>query len=53
MDAAYSLCGFLVGGLVGFTGIGGGSVMTPLLILVRAAGSPDPHVAGADRTSRG
>ncbi len=34
MDPAYSLCGFVVGGLVGFTGIGGGSVMTPLLILV-------------------
>ena len=34
MDPAYSLCGFLVGGLVGLTGIGGGSVMTPLLILV-------------------
>ncbi len=34
MDLAYPLCGFLVGGLVGFTGIGGGSVMTPLLILV-------------------
>ena len=34
MDLAYPLCGFLVGSLVGFTGIGGGSVMTPLLILV-------------------
>ena len=34
MDLAYSLCGFLVGALVGFTGIGGGSVMTPLLILL-------------------
>ena len=34
MDFAYPLCGFLVGALVGFTGIGGGSVMTPLLILV-------------------
>jgi uncharacterized membrane protein YfcA len=34
MDLAYSLCGFLIGSLVGFTGIGGGSVMTPLLILV-------------------
>ena len=34
MDLAYSLCGFLVGALVGFTGIGGGSLMTPLLILL-------------------
>ena len=34
MDLAYPLCGFIIGSLVGFTGIGGGSVMTPLLILV-------------------
>ncbi len=34
MDAAYPLTGFLVGALVGFTGMGGGSVMTPLLILL-------------------
>jgi uncharacterized protein len=34
MDLAFPLCGFLVGALVGFTGIGGGSVMTPLLILL-------------------
>jgi uncharacterized membrane protein YfcA len=34
MDLAYPICGFLVGALVGFTGIGGGSVMTPLLILL-------------------
>ncbi|MGA7325994.1 MAG: sulfite exporter TauE/SafE family protein [Rhodomicrobium sp.] len=33
MDVAYPLCGFLVGGLVGLTGMGGGSLMTPLLIL--------------------
>lgn len=29
----YSLAGFVVGGLVGMTGVGGGSLMTPLLIL--------------------
>lgn len=34
MELAFPLCGFLVGALVGFTGIGGGSVMTPLLILI-------------------
>jgi uncharacterized protein len=34
MDIAFTVCGFLVGGLVGLTGIGGGSIMTPLLILV-------------------
>jgi uncharacterized membrane protein YfcA len=30
----YSLSGFLVGALVGLTGVGGGSLMTPLLVLV-------------------
>jgi uncharacterized membrane protein YfcA len=33
-DPTLILFGLLVGGLVGLTGIGGGSVMTPLLILV-------------------
>ncbi len=31
---AYSLSGFLVGVLVGLTGVGGGSLMTPLLVLL-------------------
>jgi uncharacterized protein len=30
----YALCGLLVGALVGLTGVGGGSLMTPLLVLV-------------------
>jgi uncharacterized membrane protein YfcA len=30
----YSLAGFLVGMLVGLTGVGGGSLMTPLLVLL-------------------
>jgi uncharacterized membrane protein YfcA len=30
----YSLSGFLVGALVGLTGVGGGSLMTPLLVLL-------------------
>lgn len=34
IDPLFVLCGVLAGGLVGFTGVGGGSVMTPLLILV-------------------
>lgn len=34
MDIAYSLSGFLVGVLVGLTGVGGGSLMTPLLVLL-------------------
>jgi uncharacterized membrane protein YfcA len=34
MDPRYSITGLLVGFLVGLTGMGGGSLMTPLLILV-------------------
>lgn len=34
MDIALPLCGFLVGALVGCSGMGGGAVMTTLLILV-------------------
>ena len=34
MDPALALSGLLVGMLVGLTGVGGGSLMTPLLILV-------------------
>jgi uncharacterized membrane protein YfcA len=30
----YSLAGFIVGMLVGFTGVGGGALMTPLLVLL-------------------
>ncbi|MDQ0248194.1 putative membrane protein YfcA [Sphingomonas kyeonggiensis] len=34
IDLLYSLAGVLVGLLVGLTGVGGGSLMTPLLVLV-------------------
>jgi uncharacterized membrane protein YfcA len=34
IDPLYSLSGFVVGMLVGQTGVGGGSLMTPLLILL-------------------
>lgn len=34
MDFSYSIAGFLVGVIVGLTGVGGGSLMTPLLVLV-------------------
>jgi len=34
MDTLYILSGFAVGTLVGATGVGGGSLMTPLLVLV-------------------
>jgi uncharacterized membrane protein YfcA len=31
---AYTLSGFVVGAIVGLTGVGGGSLMTPLLVLL-------------------
>ncbi len=34
IDPLYALSGFLVGSLVGMTGVGGGSLMTPILILL-------------------
>ncbi|MBV8976583.1 MAG: sulfite exporter TauE/SafE family protein [Alphaproteobacteria bacterium] len=34
IDPLYVISGILVGGLVGFTGVGGGSLMTPILILL-------------------
>ncbi|MGN6514520.1 MAG: sulfite exporter TauE/SafE family protein [Rhizomicrobium sp.] len=34
LDPLYVLSGILVGGLVGMTGVGGGSLMTPILILL-------------------
>src|SRR5438477_2908762 len=34
IDPLFAISGFAVGALVGMTGIGGGSLMTPLLILV-------------------
>ena len=33
MDLAYAFSGFAVGAIVGLTGVGGGSLMTPLLVL--------------------
>lgn len=34
MDFAFTLAGFAVGAIVGITGVGGGSLMTPLLVLL-------------------
>ncbi len=34
IDPLYTLSGFAVGALVGLTGVGGGSLMTPLLVLL-------------------
>ena len=44
IDPLYSLSGFFVGMLVGLTGVGGGSLMTPLLILLFGI-SPEKAVA--------
>ena len=43
---AYALCGLVVGALVGLTGVGGGSLMTPLLVL--AFGVPPAVAVGTD-----
>src|SRR3954467_13093453 len=34
IDPLFAVSGFVVGALVGMTGVGGGSLMTPLLILL-------------------
>src|ERR1700687_3873464 len=34
IDPHYAIAGFIVGALVGVTGVGGGSLMTPILILL-------------------
>ncbi len=34
MDLGLTFSGFLVGAIIGFTGIGGGSLMTPLLVIL-------------------
>jgi hypothetical protein len=41
MDYLYTLSGFAVGAIVGLTGVGGGSLMTPLLVLL--FGVPSGH----------
>lgn len=43
---AYALCGLVVGALVGLTGVGGGSLMTPMLVLV--FGLPPAAAVGTD-----
>jgi uncharacterized protein len=45
-DPLYSACGFVGGLLVGMTGVGGGSLMTPLLILL--FGVPPATAVGTD-----
>jgi uncharacterized membrane protein YfcA len=34
IDPHYAIAGFIVGALVGVTGVGGGSLMTPILIVL-------------------
>ena len=41
-DVAFVLAGFVVGTIVGLTGVGGGSLMTPLLIFFFGI---KPHMA--------
>jgi uncharacterized membrane protein YfcA len=58
MDLAHALSGFLVGILVGVTGVGGGSLMAPILILIfgvapATAVGTDLLVAAATKTVGG
>jgi uncharacterized protein len=46
INPLYSVCGFAVGALVGMTGVGGGALMTPLLILL--FGIQAPTAVGTD-----
>lgn len=46
LNPLYVLSGILIGGIVGMTGVGGGSLMTPLLILV--FGVPPAVAVGTD-----
>jgi len=46
MDLSYPLAGFAVGAIVGLTGVGGGSLMTPLL--VAGFGVPPVTAVGTD-----
>src|SRR5215468_1558788 len=55
IDLRYAMSGFGVGMLVGMTGVGGGSLMTPLLILIfgvhpATAVGTDLLYAGATKT---
>src|ERR1700678_3851411 len=42
----YAICGLIVGALVGLTGVGGGSLMTPILVLI--FGQPPGVAVGTD-----
>lgn len=46
MDILYTVSGFAVGAIVGLTGVGGGSLMTPLLVLL--FGVPPATAVGTD-----
>ena len=46
IDLSYSVAGFAVGAIVGLTGVGGGSLMTPLLVL--GFGVPAVTAVGTD-----
>src|SRR4051812_28562394 len=46
IEFPYSIAGFAVGAIVGLTGVGGGSLMTPLLVL--GFGVPPVSAVGTD-----
>jgi uncharacterized membrane protein YfcA len=52
MELGYALSGLLVGFIVGLTGVGGGSLMTPLLVLVMVRRMGAPLVEAARKWRR-
>ena len=46
MELGYALSGLLVGFVVGLTGVGGGSLMTPMLVMI--FGVPPATAVGTD-----
>jgi hypothetical protein len=46
MDISFTIAGFIVGSLIGATGVGGGSLMTPILVLI--FGVPASAAVGTD-----
>ena len=51
IEIPYSIAGFVVGTIVGLTGVGGGSLMTPLLVL--GFGIPPVTAVGTDLLNAG
>lgn len=47
IDTAYALAGALTGFIVGLTGVGGGSLMTPILLIFFGVSTHHGHCDGS------